>query len=520
MADRTPKRLLAALGLSLALFPAGLRAGDPGSWVPVRWEGGPLEAALRAKDEAGAGKGGLREALTGWYNPATLRLLDNTPINCLLVTLSAGAAAEIEDQQHSLVREYARAARERGMAVLGIVHPGANPGKAALAAAEARLDGLVLDGDFHAEANATAEFESALRARNREAVVIPILPRSTSMRGAKAPVLAMTGVRPSARDLAEMGVRATASAEPWIESNIWLVRALRSQNPSRPVWIDQPPNPSAVGDSIRCVADAAVAGGRWIAGLDDDLRVGLYRKEVEALKTWRSISAYLQFAEEHADWREFLPYGNLGILVDTAAEDTGFADEYLNLVARRQVPYRLVARSSLGTAALAGFQALLAPTLAPPTEAERKILANFAEQGGLVMIGPAWGNAPKEDVYAEVPTGKGRVFVYKEDPPDPEGIARDMLELLPPELMGLSVFNVPSSIAYAGTSGKRVLIQLLNYAGTPSIRVTVRFNGIFHSARLWTPENAPAQLTVRPTPNGRTEVSIPKLDAWAGLILE
>ncbi|HZT32238.1 MAG TPA: hypothetical protein VFA33_20285 [Bryobacteraceae bacterium] len=534
MADGRKGLLLIGLLASVASIPAQLRAGagKPEGWVPIRWDGGPLEVSRRAKDTALAGRPAQREAIGRWYDPATLDLLRGTPLNCILVTLSAGADPELEERQHLLVREYARVARQRGIAVLGIVHPGSSPVKAAIAAAGAGLDGLVLDGDFSEESKFMAALESALREQNSEALVIPIARHASSVGMADttpaiadppplAP-LAVAGVRPSARDLADMGIRAGASAEPWIESNIWMVRFLRFQSGRRPIWIDQQPNPSAAGDYIRCVADAAVAGGRWMVSLDDDLRMRLYQRDAAALATWQRIASYLRFAEDHADWRGFQPYGNVGVLFDAAAQDAEFADEYLNLVARRQVPYRLIPRSSLRPAALAGFRAVLAPTLAPPTETERKILRDFAEQGGLLVTGPAWGNPPKDDPYAEVPTGKGRVAVYREDPPDPGDLARDLLELLPPEVMGLSVFNVPSTISYASTtaSGKSVLIQLLNYAGTPSVRVTVRFNGIFKTARLYTPENPPAELAARATADGRTEVAIPRLEAWAALILE
>jgi hypothetical protein len=172
----------------------------------------------------------------------------------------------------------------------------------------------------------------------------------------------------------------------------------------------------------------------------------------------------------------------------------------------------------LRAASLSSFQAVLA--LEPPTEAERKILCDFAEKGGLVVAGPSWGDPPKDAPYAEVPLGKGRVAVYKEDAPNPESVAKDMLDLLDPKVMGLSVFNVPSAITYAAVSGERVLVQLLNYAGRPIDRVTIRFNGSFKSARFYTPENAPLDLAVRTTENGRTETLIPKLTAWGAVLFE
>jgi len=517
----------AARGLAvlfcLSPVSAGLCAGDPGSWVPARWDGGPLEVARRAKDKALAADASLREAIAKWYDPATLSLLEGTPINCLLVTFSAEAGAEVQRQQQ-LVREYAGAARERGIAVLGIVYPGADPSAVALAADQARLDGLVLDGEFPAGAGFAGKLETALRARNNPALVVPIARDAAAVRTAKAPVLAVAGVRPSARDLADMGIRAGPSAEPWIESNIWLVRSFRLEPAWRPIWINQEPNPYSLGDYARCVADAAVAGGRWMVALDDSLRAKLFQRHADALATWRSVAAYVKFAEDHAEWRSFVPYGNLGIILDTAGKNPDISNEYLNLVARRQVPYRVIQRSQLSAASLESFQAVLAADLAPPSEAEQKMLRAFAEKGGLVVAGPSWGDPPKDQPYAEVPLGKGRVAVYKDDPPDPESVARDMLDLLESEVMGLNPFNVPSVLTYASTSdsGKRALVQLLNYATSPfNSRITIRINGSFKRARLYTPENEPADLAARAIANGRrTEFVVPKLAVWGAVLLE
>ncbi len=518
-------RLSPALMLLLCLGPAVavLRARSPEGWIPARWEGGPLEVARRAKDKAMAENASVRETIANWYNPATLGLLEGMPINCLLVTFSAESKSEVEKQQRQLVKEYARVARARGISVLGIVYPGADPGIVAMAADEARLDGLALDGQFPAGSRFPGELEAALRSRNSTAVVIPIARNAASVRTAKAPLLAVEGVRPNARDLADMGIRAGPSAEPWLESNIWLVRSFRLGAAWRPIWIDQQPNPSSRGDYARCLADSAVAGGRWIVALDDDLRTGLFRKDPDALATWRNVGDYLKFAEDHAEWRSFAPYGNLGIILDTADHSPEYSNEYLNLVARRQVPYRVIERSQLSPALLASFQAILAADLAPPSEPERKMLQAFAQQGGLIVAGPSWGDPPKDNVYAEVSLGKGRVVVYKDDPPDPEIVARDMLDLLEPEVMGLTAFNVPSVLTYASVSdsGKSALIQLLNYATTPfNSKITLRFNGSFKTAHLFTPEKAPLELEVRVMNDSRTEVTVPGLEIWGALLLE
>src|ERR1019366_5517804 len=100
--------------LWLALAPAAGGAGPPAAWIPARWDGGPVELARRAGDKALANPD-VRETISRWYDPATLSLLDGTPVNCLLLTLSAGAGPEIEKRQQQLVTEYARRARERGL---------------------------------------------------------------------------------------------------------------------------------------------------------------------------------------------------------------------------------------------------------------------------------------------------------------------------------------------------------------------------------------------------------------------
>ncbi len=517
-----PKQLGALafmLGIAPGLWAASV--GTPESWVPARWQGGPLEVACRIKDKTLPSDAAVRDVIAQWYDAATLDLLKSTPVNCLLVTWSAGEDDGTERQQQDVVKTYIRLAHERGIAVLGLVYPGADPSKFVGPAVEAGLDGLVLEGEFSGEAAFIEQVEKALGAANSKALVIPIAREAASERTTKRPVAAVQGVRPSARNLADMGIRAGPSAEPWIDSNIWLVRSFRVGAPWRPVWISQEPKPATPRDYIRCVAEAAVAGGRWIVALDDKLRAMLFRKEADALAAWRSIATYLKFAEDQAEWRSFVPYGNVGIILDTAGTDPDISNEYLNLVARRQVPYRLIVRSQLSSESLAGFQAVLAADLAHPTDAERKTLRNFAEKGGLVVAGPSWGDPPKDKPYAEVPLGKGRVAVYKDRPPDPESVARDMQELLSPEELGVSVFNVASVLTYASTSdsGKQMLVQLLNYSGFPAEAVTIRVNGSFKTARWFTPEAAPSELEVKKV-GSRTEIAVRELAVWGGVLLE
>ncbi|HEY2017205.1 MAG TPA: hypothetical protein VGH38_27055 [Bryobacteraceae bacterium] len=503
--------------LLLALCLSAAAAGRPDSWNPARWQGGPLETTRRARANTLPADPALRDAIANWYDPATLNLLEGSPVNCLLVTWSTGTDATIERQQQQLLKTYAARAHQRGVSIVGLVYSGTDVATLAASAADARLDALALDGEFTA---AFAErVTKALASVPGSPMVIPIVSDLATMRRAKGPIVAVEGVSPSARNLSDMGIRAAPSSEPWIQSNAWLVRSFRRDAAWQPVWIAYENEDSSPAAYARSVADAAMAGGRWIVALDDGLRAGLRAHDPAALATWKRIADTLRFAEDHADWRSFTALGNTAIVVDTAAGDASIADEFLKLVARRQVPYRLIVRSQLTAASLAGFRAVLATELAPPTAGERAILKAFAEKGGQVVVGPSWGDAPKDEPFAEMTVGKGRVVVYKD--PDPEAVAKDMRDLLSHKDAGMSAFNVPSVITYAsvGADGKRLLVELLNYSGSPSTDITIRVTGVFKNARLFTPEGAPASLEVS-LRDGQTDITIPKLALWGGVLLE
>ena len=480
--------------------------------------GGRSRLAHRTDDKALADSA-VREAVSRWYDPATLSLLDGTPINCLLVTLSAGADAELEKQQQQLVKEYARKARERGLAVLGLVYPGAVPSAVASAAVDAQLDGLVLEGEFPGGPGFAEQLEKTLRSANSSAVVIPVEP-AARLRKAAWPILAAAGASPGVGQVAD-GATASASGGMWIDSNMWLVRSFRPGSGRQPVWISQRPRASLPGAYVKSVADAAAAGGRWIVALDDGLRAKLVHQDAEALAIWRDVGASLAFFESHAEWRSFAQYGTMGIILDSAGPNLAVAEECLNLLARSQIPYRVIDRSQLAAPSLAGLRAVLAFDLAPPTEAERKTLSAFAAEGGLVMGGPSWGAPPKDQSYTVAGVGKGEVAVYKGNYPEPDSLGRDLNDMLSTAELGVSVFKAPSVLSYVSVNdaGKRMLIQLVNYAGAPAESLTVWVSEKFSTAHLYSPESAPEELTVTQS-SSRTEVSVPKLPAFGALLLE
>jgi len=505
------RRVLPLLLLSCSVVASAVP--PPEQWIPIRWTGGPLELAWRAHTNTLPADSSVRDPLIRWYEPATLNLLEDSPVNCLLVTGRAPADTTVEAQQQQLVKVYAENAHKRGLAVLGLVYAGGDASKIAADAAKASLDGLVLDGDF------TGEFPAALRKAAGSLLVIEITKDAAAWRWKSAPIVAVAGVAPSGHNLSEMGIRGTPSSQPWIESNIWLVRSFATATSSRLVWISSQLESRSSLDYERAVADASAAGGRWIISLDDALRAKLRAHDASAFEIWNRLSTCLKFADAHTAWRALASYGNVGIVLDSASAPPDRVDEYLRLTTRRQVPYQLISQSELNGIALTKFRAIVATELDPPSATERKLLQDFAENGGIVFTGPSWGNAPKTEPFVELPIGKGSVIVYKD--PDPDALARDLKEMLSDDDLGVVPFNVPSVISFVsgGAPGQPLLVHLVNYFDHPVEAITLRVARTLHSARMETPEGAAMDLPLR-NEEGKTEVTIPKLLLWGAVSMQ
>src|SRR6478752_1586172 len=89
------------------LPPVCLAAPKPADWVPVRWP---------------------------WADVRSLDLLQGSPVNCLLL--------------REFPAELVSRAAERGLATLAVLKPGADTVADTRKALAAKVDGIVLDGNF------------------------------------------------------------------------------------------------------------------------------------------------------------------------------------------------------------------------------------------------------------------------------------------------------------------------------------------------------------------------------------
>src|SRR5436309_15718748 len=128
---------------ALGILPAVCAAAPtPADWVPVRWP---------------------------WSDVRSLELLQGSPLNCLLL--------------RDLPAELITAARERQVATLAVIKPGGDAPAQTRAALAAKVDGIVLDGDFPDAA------VSAVRDAAGGAIVIELTSRNRMKLGSQAPIL-------------------------------------------------------------------------------------------------------------------------------------------------------------------------------------------------------------------------------------------------------------------------------------------------------------------------------------------
>ncbi len=479
-------------------------------WIPMRWPAGPLELVRRNSPAA------LREdLLRGWARPEMLDMLAGTPINCLVVGWAAGASGD--DEQQKCLEPLIAAARSKGLAVAGQVS--ASAGEAAYRkAAAAKLDALLTEGP-----NGGAGVKTA-----------PLAERSRVVWRADCSLLAIQGnswpgvKEPGGVDEASSGPTRAA----WIDSNAWYANLARTMAPDKSIWLLY--DPPSRNEIVRpesyalAVADAACAGVRWVSSLDDRTMSGLLKQTPESAVVWRSLVRALHFFEQHAGWSAYRPAGVAGVLSDFSGDNEFLSLEVLNLMARRQLPCRVLEAGQLKEAALDELKAIVCMDQPPPAGEPRAKLLEFVRNGGLLLAGKGWsdgkggpdGEHPRFSLRS---VGKGRLAVSKEDSPDPYLVALDAHMLLSRANDLLRLYNVSSIVTNLTIppAGSRAILHLLNFSGRPGGHPPVVWlRQPYRKAMVWRMESEEAQQVSLGPEMGGVAVHLPELSAYAALEVE
>ena len=385
---------LLALALPLAA------AVPPAAWVPARWN---------------------------FTDPQSLDLLSGTPVNCLLVK-SADAA-------------FADQAKQRGIAVLAVIAPDTHPEPATLRAIRSHLAGVVLEGDF------TDGTQSGVRdaLAGSQAIVIRLTSRSGMKLDSADPVVGTyQGVWPGIQVLEDGHAKAGPSGSAWIDTNTGFLRTVRAWGHDT-IWLGNLPPAKTVIPAegyLQAVADAALAGGRWILALDDDFAARLGRRDAAAVRDWKRIAAELEFFESHPQWRGMKPYGKLAIVQDTA-DGALLSGGILDMVGSRHTPVRAIPRQRLAPEALKDSQMAVDVDPQALTPAQKELLKQFTRSGGTLLSAPAGWNQLDQ-------VKPDRITLPEEETKRLNDIFHDVQSMIGRRNLGAAVQRVVDAVEHAG----------------------------------------------------------------------
>ncbi|MGB7722959.1 MAG: hypothetical protein WBL65_23890 [Bryobacteraceae bacterium] len=476
--------------------------------IPMRWPAGPLDIARGEKTKGFTAD--TAEVLRKWQDPASLALVQGTPINCLVVSWAADAG------QQQALKPLIEKGKQAGLEFVGLIEEETDKAAAVAAAQSAGLAAVAMEGEAPARAG------------------VPVIPwnKAAQVRvSAKSPILGISdGVFPGLPQAASQAGGPTNL--PWVDSNGAPLLIARALAPGKTLWVGfDPPAKAAAEAYMLAVADPASHGTRWVISLDDQLRADLTAKKQPAADTWKKLTDTVAFFEQHKELRTYRPGGRLAVMSNFAGPDYETGEEAINLLPRLRQPCRVIARSLAASASFAGLQAIFYVDKEAPDAALRKKLLAFAADGGILFVPSNWQNPEGSPTPAEAyllfsmrAVGKGRLAVCKEAQPDSYDTVADIQNIMSHRNDLLRLYNAPSANFLYETSaqGGQGSIQLLNYSRRPGSDGPVFWvKEPYKLARLVSPEIAsPEELKWAPQEAGGAELSLPRLSVYGAVELE
>jgi len=425
-----------------------------------------------------------------WFSkdPATLKLVEKTPVNCLLM------------EKTDWSPEFTRAAADRGIATLGIVTGNANAAEIAAEAKKAGLTGLAVEG--------------SLSAGKVDMRVVELTNRAEMKFGSNAQVLGTKqGIWPGIRAEQEGEVAAPTGA-PWIDTNTGFLRYARVST-NAAIWIAErvpaKTHPLVTG-YLAAIGDAAMTGARWVLDFDDEFARGLVAGDAAALKNWALIVQHIRFYEDHKEWRGFSIRSTLA-LVEAPESGALVSGGVLDMMATSHTPVTPIPARTLNRASL--VHSKMAVNVDPEllTANQKEALKAFTRAGGTLLTGPPGWRFPALQ--------PDQITLDRKDLETLNSIWRELNTVTGRTNLGARLFNVGSMLSnlLESPDGKQVALELVNYSDYPVSDITVHVLGKFKHASLMRPGAGPQKLDVYDVDEG-TGVDIPTLGALGTLLLE
>ena len=311
------------------------------------------------------------------------------------------------------------------------------------------------------------------------------------------------------------------TAQPWIDTNLALIRIEQMSDPEQiPLYTfswnfsdpaQQERGPTAE-DYLLAVAEAGAFHADLILDLSEELQKGLAQNTAGAWAVWNQVKPFVEFYSAATKRRE--PAANVGVVIDNF--ETSY--EAVNLLARHNIPFRVLHPSDLKSVDLNGFEVIV--VFAKPDKEAGARISEIAAGGGTVVLVDSAGSYPWQTAQPErmnehtvsYAVGKGRVLELSEPVTDPETFAQDIRRLMAKQQVLISLWNALTTVAvpYREEGGTVKVLELINYAAEP-LRVQVQVKGSFSSIRYESPERGCCESLTPVQHDGFTEFVVPGL---------
>jgi len=310
------------------------------------------------------------------------------------------------------------------------------------------------------------------------------------------------------------------TSQPWLDANLAMIRQVpafqRTQAPLYTFsWDVSDPlvkehGPSAA-DYALAVAEAGAFHADLILEVHERQQKGLASGEKATLADWNQVKRTIEFYER-GDHAAAESAARVGVLTD----DYELSYEALNLMARHNIPFRVLHSAEVKAHDLEGFDVVIA-FAALGKELTTNIGA-FAERGGVAVLVNLPGAYPWDSASAaktsahsvSYTVGKGRVIELGEPVTDPETFAQDIRRLMEKQRIPVSLWNSLTTLvaAYPGEKAGETVVELVNYDEEPT-QVQVQVKGKFGSVRYESPERGCCETLKAAQVDGFTEFVVP-----------
>lgn len=309
---------------------------------------------------------------------------------------------------------------------------------------------------------------------------------------------------------------ASASSEPWVDANGYLVAFHRALKPAQLVLLAYEANEKAgvkpdvdtpFGTVELALVEARVAGGNFVLDLPQRFRERLLAADPKALEAWQSLGKTAAWLKQNSALLGHPVMPEITALVEPGAPTR----EIANLLHRRGAS-PLLKNAADPVRAEKGMLAMVAAGLKEIPAA----CFSSAETGAILVIDRPAPNSAKlirqEADRSFYSLGSGKVVAYNRRIADPSEFAMDVIDLITHKRRATRLWNVLSAIplATAGERAGEALLHIVNYGSPATEEFQAHIQGHFSKATLLSPEKTPMPLkTVRR--GSSTEVFVPSL---------